>query len=355
VRSSFRHLARASGRRTAVPAVVGAVIAAGLAGLAPGNAAAATSARACRTVAGIRICGSAAIGLSRSRLTAVGGLVTIHYSAAGATACWLRARPVFWRGHNPARVACHGTYRIRITPAQNRRAWTFTFTARTRAGTAIRVARSLVAVAAPRQPLVTAYQSSNWSGYAVEGGGFSGAQGSFTVPTLTGTPAQADTSEWVGVDGVSNASLIQAGVHEVNQAGTVSTYAWWEILPAAETAIDPAAFPVAAGDTVTVQLRRVATHWWKITLVDGTHTFSITRPYSGPLTSAEWIVEAPSYGSTIQQLGNFSTTPVAFSNMAVNGVQMAFDQIVLLQNGFASTPTTLLPTGFTVNYAPVGP
>ena len=354
-----RHLPAVLRRRTVTVAVGIAAALAPFVALAPGTASAAPAARSCRTVAGTHSCIRASIGLSKSRLTAVGGLVTIHYAAPGATRCWLRATPAFWRGHNPARVRCGGTSRIKVTPSHTHRAWAFTFTATNRFGTTVRVGRTLLATAPPSKPLVTPYNSENWSGYAIEGGAFTGVQGSFTVPTITGATGQSDASEWVGVDGVSNQSLIQAGVHESDTNGIVHTYAWWEVLPAAETPIDPSLFPVAPGDTVTVQLQKLASHWWRITLRDGTNTYTTVRWYTGPMTSSEWIVEAPSYGSQIATLGNFATTPVQVTNMAVNGVQMAFDRIymVLLNPNYSikntvSSPSDLLPSGFSVTYTP---
>ncbi len=357
-----QHLPRSAARcvRSFVAAVVAVLAVATVAGIS--TAAASPTARTCQTVGHTRVCTAAAISLTRTSVTAVGGLVTIRYAASGATTCSLRAAPAFWKGHNPVHVKCHGTYRIRITPAHNRRAWTFTFYAGNRFGHTIRVNRTLVATAPPKRLLVTPYSSENWSGYAIVGGAFTGAQGTFTVPTLTSVPDHpSDTSEWVGIDGVSNSSLIQAGVHESdNGAGDTQVYAWWEILPAAETPISPVTFPVAPGDTVGVRIQKLTGHYWRIIITDGAHTFVTTKAYSGPQTSAEWVVEAPSYytasGPQIATLGNFATTPILFSALGVTGVQMALDQIFLMDQyqNTISSPSTL-STGFTVTYTPPPP
>ncbi len=363
MRTIPRHLPRSAARHvSAVVTSLAGVLAIAVAfGAMP--AAAAPTARSCQSVRGHRVCTAASISLTRTRVTAVGGLITIRYAASGATTCSLRATPAFWKGHNPAHVKCHGTYRIRVTPAHTRRAWTFTFYAGNRFGHTIRVNRSLVATAPPKQLLVTPYNSQNWSGYAIEGGAFSGIGGAFTVPTLTSIPGTlSDTSEWVGIDGVSNSSLIQAGVHESDDgAGHTRVYAWWEILPAAETAISTTAFPVVPGDTVGVRIQKLTGRYWRITLTDGAEKFATTQSYSGAQTSAEWVVEAPSYLASdgteqIATLGDFSKKPIEFSGLGVAGVQMALDRIFLLDinNNTVSSPS-VLSNGFTVTYTPPPP
>ena len=195
--------------------------------------------------------------------------------------------------------------------------------------------------------------SSNWSGYALEGGGITGAQGTFTVPTLQPTPG--DTSEWVGVDGVSNGSLIQAGVHEEYSGGHVWIWPWWEVLPDAEQQIT--SMTVNAGDNVTVTVRKLTGSVWRIALVDNTNgqSYSIDRTYSGPATSAEWIVEAPSIGNSIATLGAF--TPVTFSGLVVDGVQMSLDQLFMVDGGnnLISSPSALDHVGFAVAYGQIPP
>src|SRR5690349_16075681 len=63
--------------------------------------------------------------------------------------------------------------------------------------------------------------SSNWSGYAVplEGGGvsdtFSDVQGTWTVPTVTGSGrSTAYSSAWVGIDGYNTGTVEQIGTEQ---------------------------------------------------------------------------------------------------------------------------------------------
>ena len=291
-----------------------------------------------------RVCETAAIGLTQTSLTAVGGTITVHYASTQATACTLAVSPGLWGGKNPMPVRCRGAYTVHVGPANPRRSWTFHFTARNQYREVVGVERVLVATSAPTTLGISPESSLNWSGYALEGGGITGAQGTFTVPSLQPTPG--DTSEWVGVDGVSNAALIQAGVHEEYTNGTLSIWPWWEVLPDAEQQVTLAQ-PVSVADSITVTVRKLSGAVWQIALVDTTtrQGFSIDRPYSGPSTSAEWIVEAPSLGNSIAPLGVF--TPVTFSGLHVQGVQMSLDQLFMVDGGnnAISSPSALDPSG----------
>src|ERR1700678_98156 len=53
--------------------------------------------------------------------------------------------------------------------------------------------------------------SGNWSGYVLTGK-YAEVKGTFTVPSVPSPTGVA--AEWVGIDGVSNEDLIQAGVSE---------------------------------------------------------------------------------------------------------------------------------------------
>ncbi len=340
-----------------------AVLVVAVCAVAAGSAVAAPPAKSCRIVTvtarahgttthrRARVCETAAIGLTRATVTAVGGAVTVHYAATHATECTLAVTPTIWRGRNPAPVLCRGAYTFHVPPANGPRSWTFRFTARNAYREITGATRSLVATAAPANPVVSPGYSSNWSGYAIEGGGITGAAGTFTVPTLIPSGNETDTSEWVGVDGVSNGSLIQAGIHEEDLNGQLTVWPWWEILPAPETPIF--GMPINVGDSIGVRIHRVAGTTWQIDLVDNTtaQAYSIRRSYAGPSTSAEWIVEAPSIGPSTATLGNF-TPAVTFSGLHVDGIAMSLDRLFMVDNTdtVISSPSALDPNGFAVAY-----
>jgi len=74
---------------------------------------------------------------------------------------------------------------------------------------------------------------------------------------------------------------------------------------------------------MTVSLTQGAPDW-TITVTDTTNgqTFSTTEKYSGPMTSAEWIQEAPTVNGRIATLADDGT--VEFDNATANGVSPGF-------------------------------
>ena len=184
------------------------------------------------------------------------------------------------------------------------------------------------------------WASSNWSGYA-ETGTFTSITGSWTVPPVTSGATKAATggfsfgsrgaargstsawysATWLGIDGYSNSDLIQTGTEQDYYGGSAHYSAWWEILPAAETVISN---PVSADDAMTATIVKTSTevtvggsgrhshatteYDWQITLKDVTQgwSFTTTQAYSGPGTSAEWIVEAPEVNGQIASLADYA-------------------------------------------------
>jgi hypothetical protein len=228
-------------------------------------------------------------------------------------------------------------------------------------------------VHAPRHPINgfgvrNTWSASNWSGYA-ESGSFSGVTATWSVPAVAASTSPTFSSAWVGVDGFGNSSLIQTGTEEDYYNGAAHYTAWWEILPAAETAL-PATYAVSAGDRMKAAIYETTTtvgpgkgaghaHLWVITLSDTSRrwSYTTTQSYNGPGSSAEWIVEAPTVSGKTSTLAHYTITPPAgsgdFDNAGfltslvsngspvyVNaGLNRAKDAGVMIQNGVqVSTP-----------------
>lgn len=220
--------------------------------------------------------------------------------------------------------------------------------------------------------------SSNWSGYALStttptglscvpasGQTYTSVSGTWTVPTVQGSgTTNTYSAVWTGIDGFTNSNLIQAGTAQDFTGGSPHYYAWWEILPAAETVIP--SITVQPGDSITVSIaKQQPSGPWTITVTDGAQTFTTTQSYSGPGTSAEWIVEAPAigsittlanYGSTIFDLGTANTGSPALA--AGSGGEMVqghghSQQVVSIPSG----PDTGQPIGdgFAVAYGSTAP
>ena len=123
------------------------------------------------------------------------------------------------------------------------------------------------------------------------------------------------SASWVGVDGVTDTSLIQAGTSQDSGAGTTSYFVWYEVLPAAAIEIP---HPVAAGDQMDVTVSAVVSGTWNIDVEDLTApwSFSMNVAYSGPGSSAEWIEEAPTVNGAQATLANFGN--VQFSDVSIS-------------------------------------
>ena len=201
--------------------------------------------------------------------------------------------------------------------------------------------------------------SANWSGYEVSDGPYTSVAGTFTVPSLASSSTVSAMAEWVGIDGAANSSLIQAGVGESFDPTTnqVLIQPWWEILPAPETPITSVV--VAPGDTVTVAIGQSSASMWTIHVTNDTNgqSFTTDQSYSGPLSSAEWIVEAPTVSSsgTVTTLGAYSPN-ITFTGLQDTGTSLGTTAVVMEQAGeVVSVPSTLTAAGFTVAYGSTQP
>src|SRR5438445_9051939 len=76
-------------------------------------------------------------------------------------------------------------------------------------------------VTQPGTPASVTSSSSNWSGYAANGGTFTSVTATWTVPTVSATSSGADAT-WVGIGGLTSNDLLQAGTQAmVDGSGTV--------------------------------------------------------------------------------------------------------------------------------------
>lgn len=206
------------------------------------------------------------------------------------------------------------------------------------------------------------WAASNWSGYAVtssSNGAYTAITGSWTVTPVASSRGQSFSSTWAGIDGFNNGNLIQTGTEADYYNGSAHYYAWWEILPAAETVIPN--LSVQPGDHMSADIHKNSNGTWTITLTDSrSGSFSTTQNYSGPLTSAEWIQEAPQVGGRIATLAHYGS-PLTIDPGTVNGGNPGFtvaDSGVMIQHaGQVSTPSNpdSDTDGFNVSYGSQAP
>lgn len=186
------------------------------------------------------------------------------------------------------------------------------------------------------------WTSSNWSGYAITRGkgGFTSITANWVVPKVSPSKKSTYSSAWIGIDGYNNSSLIQTGTEHDFEKGKALYYAWWEILPAAETRIK---LRVRPGDFISASIRKLSGKKWSIRLTNHTRnwTFRTVRTYTGPQTSAEWIMEAPEINGEISTLARYSRTK--FANCSINGknpnLQISNGGVMTQNNKTVSTPS----------------
>ncbi len=181
----------------------------------------------------------------------------------------------------------------------------------------------LMALAAPGARAASAVGvSSNWAGYvALPSSGkardFTGVSGTWRAPAATCTAGRETYSAaWTGLGGYgeSSGALEQIGTEaDCSRSGSAGYAPWWEILPASPVRIS---MRIRPGDEITASAT-VHGHDVTLRLRDLTTgaRFTTTRHSSTvDLSSAEWIVEAPSVcpssGScTTLALADFGSVP----------------------------------------------
>jgi hypothetical protein len=154
---------------------------------------------------------------------------------------------------------------------------------------------------------LTKVESSNWSGYADTGSGFTKVSTTFTQPTGTCTSATSLAAFWVGIDGFSSDSVEQDGTLIECDGGTAFYFTWWEMYPSNDVQI--VGESLSPGDSIAASVTRSGDSY-KLTVTDSTDTansFSTTQTCSDcDNSSAEWIAEAPSSETSIYPLTHFS-------------------------------------------------
>jgi peptidase A4-like protein len=145
--------------------------------------------------------------------------------------------------------------------------------------------------------------SAHWSGYAVNTSApYTSASGTFQVPSVTYDGLANSTeyvSDWVGIGGYGDSTLIQLGSMEIaSTSDAVSYLVWYELYPAGTQLIP---YSVKPGDVITASLQCTAAcspssvQTWQLSMSDQTAGWSWTQSfqYQSSMASAEWIIEAP--------------------------------------------------------------
>ncbi len=198
--------------------------------------------------------------------------------------------------------------------------------------------------------------TTNWSGYVDSVGQFTGVSGQWVVPTVQPSGLLAASSTWIGIDGVTNHSLIQTGTTQSTTGGVNTYFAWYEILPAVAIPVGP----VSPGDQMRASVVENSPGAWTITIADLTSSQAHSIPvfYSGPATSAEWIEEDPIVGGVKPPLANFGT--VRFSGLGVGGTNPPVASMTpfdMVDGGghVIAQPGSIVNDGFPITYGGPAP
>jgi hypothetical protein len=176
-------------------------------------------------------------------------------------------------------------------------------------------------LAAPAAADAATTTSSNWAGYAVSKPGvkFRRVAATWVMPTATcsATGRRHYSAAWLGLGGyhTSSTALEQIGTEaDCTPKGTPSYSAWYELVPSDPVDID---LTIKPGDTLSSSVT-VSGHTVKLYLANRTRGTVFTKQLNADridITSAEWIVEAPSacYGNRCDTLplANFGSTSFA--------------------------------------------
>jgi hypothetical protein len=178
---------------------------------------------------------------------------------------------------------------------------------------------------------VTVEESTNWSGYAVEGSSFTSAKASWTIPTVncSKTP-NTYSSFWVGIDGWTSSTVEQTGTDSDCDGSSPSYYAWYEFYPAGSVLIS--SVPVSPGNHMSASVTYSGTRF-TVTITNETtgKSFSKTGTVRGAKrSSAEWIAEAPccTNAGGILPLADFGTVDFGQDYTNVSGTNDATDSSV---------------------------
>ena len=204
--------------------------------------------------------------------------------------------------------------------------------------------------------------SNNWAGYAAMNDTYTGVSAEWIVPnsSQTSNVISADAA-WVGVGGITDNNLIQAGTQAIIRDGKTQYIAWYELLPDTQRV---APLVVNAGDHIFASVSEQAPNLWHIALTDLTtkQTFQANVPYHSSHSSAEWIVERPlaitGDATGYLPLSNFGgvtfmNTAVANANGKMQNVSTSGAEQLFMSNSdtqLLAEPQSESGNSFTVSY-----
>src|SRR5262249_2516337 len=156
----------------------------------------------------------------------------------------------------------------------------------------------------------------------------------WTVPRVTATSGNTASFAWVGIDGYGNHTVEQTGTAQGTHNGVPYYYAWWEMWSSNNHQPEQtiSTMTVSPGDSITasVTFEASGTHAgdFLLSIDDTSHSndsfsiYAIPSQYQDPLpdrSTAEWIMETPTFGNTYATLPDFGTLTFTNCSATING------------------------------------
>ena len=163
-------------------------------------------------------------------------------------------------------------------------------------------------LADPRRVSNAADVSGNWSGYAdaaCSSCALRYVAAVFTIPSVNCAESQANAnvSEWVGLDGWTDNTVEQTGIDAYCNGATAEYYGWVEMFPSAPLTYTG---PMNVGDAIEANVYyNASTGQWQTSLTDVTNGNYLDSSQPCPAgstcrnSSAEVITEAPASGGIL--------------------------------------------------------
>jgi hypothetical protein len=217
--------------------------------------------------------------------------------------------------------------------------------------------------------------SGNWSGYILPKfltkKNYTAGQATWIVPEVFPDGIESASSSWIGIGGFCKSkkckkgdidkSLIQLGTEQdVSSDGVTNYYAWYEMLPQAET---PTTLPVNPGDRITASLSCAGKcknkQSWTLSILNETtgDSFSKVVTYKSSKLSVEVIQEAPSDQHGVLPLADFGS--ITFSDSTADAESVNFslgDSLVLEDPNVGASSNVSVPDstldGFNACFSP---
>jgi Peptidase A4 family len=195
----------------------------------------------------------------------------------------------------------------------------------------------------------TTVESTNWSGYALNGGTYTSVTTTWTQPSVncSQTP-NSYAAFWAGLDGYSSSTVEQDGtlaecVSSGGRHGSTQTaeyFGWYETYP---NPMYQFGGTVKPGDVITSTVTANSSTSFTLVLADATEGWSKTTKQTlrkaAALSSAEVIAEAPSSNSGVLPLADFGT--MSFLSSSVTGSSAIGIDMITSRGAAEATPGPL--------------